>query len=372
VARARDDYFDALAPLDEIDRLVTALDLRHPGVALARGGEPIEPGAFCDEDGRVDVARLGALHADGATLIINQVEDKLAPVADLCAALELAFSAPVQANLYLTPANEAGFAPHFDTHDVFVLQTRGRKLWTLYESSLELPLPAQAASVEADRLGPLLCEIELCAGDTLYVPRGVVHAAAAGDLASAHLTVGVLAYTWTDLIYEALAGVVLTDPAFRASLPRRFAGADFDAADAASVMGGLIRRFAEAADSDGAFEAVRGDFLAARRVRLPGQMTQLALLDGLGPDSEISPRPYLRATLRDEAEAIVIACPGKQIRIPRLGAEAIRFALSVARWRVRDLPGPLDDESRLAIVRRLVREGVLAIRPPIADGPPQD
>jgi hypothetical protein len=95
-------------------------------------------------------------------------------------------------------------------------------------------------------------------------------------------------------------------------------------------------------------------------------MGQLSTLEGLTMDSEILPRRHLGASLREEATAIVIACHGKEIRVPRFGADAVRFALSTPRFRVRDLPGQLDNNSRLALIRRLVREGLLIVTPQVA------
>ena len=36
----------------------------------------------------------------------------------------------MQINAYITPPENQGFAAHYDTHDVFVLQVSGSKRWT--------------------------------------------------------------------------------------------------------------------------------------------------------------------------------------------------------------------------------------------------
>ena len=48
---------------------------------------------------------------------------------------------PVQVNAYLTPPAAQGFAAHYDTHDVFVVQVAGRKHWTIHEPVVRLPRP---------------------------------------------------------------------------------------------------------------------------------------------------------------------------------------------------------------------------------------
>ena len=59
---------------------------------------------------------------------------------------------PVQINAYITPPQNQGFAPHYDVHDVFVLQVAGRKRWTIHEPVVERPA-GQPAVGEAPRGG---------------------------------------------------------------------------------------------------------------------------------------------------------------------------------------------------------------------------
>lgn len=50
----------------------------------------------------------------------------------LNASLQEYFSCFVGANLYLTPPDSQGFAPHYDDIEAFVLQIEGKKLWKIY------------------------------------------------------------------------------------------------------------------------------------------------------------------------------------------------------------------------------------------------
>jgi len=53
------------------------------------------------------------------------------------------------------------------------------------------------------------------------------------------------------------------------------------------------------------------------------------------------------------------ALDGRKISFPWHASEAIRFALSHSEFVFRDLPGDLDDAGKLALVRRLIREGLV-------------
>jgi non-ribosomal peptide synthetase component F len=59
-------------------------------------------------------------------------------------------------------------------------------------------------------------------------------------------------------------------------------------------------------------------------------------------------------------DAIALVFEGKEIRFPSKAAPAVRaIGRTVDPFRAADLPGPLDLDGRLVLVRRLVREGFL-------------
>jgi ribosomal protein L16 Arg81 hydroxylase len=136
--------------------------------------------------------------------VLNQLHRTWAPLRELCKSLENDFTHLVHANVYLTPADTPGFAPHYDTHEVFVLQVAGSKRWRVFRPPLELPHHTQPFTPKGYIPRPLL-ELELKQGDLLYLPRGYVHAAHTSQVHSAHVTIGINVYTWVDLISELIA-----------------------------------------------------------------------------------------------------------------------------------------------------------------------
>jgi ribosomal protein L16 Arg81 hydroxylase len=61
-----------------------------------------------------------------------------------------------------------------------------------------LALKGHGDYARQDNPGPVSEEFELRAGDTLSLPRGLVHEAISTDETSLHVTVGVLSWTWFD------------------------------------------------------------------------------------------------------------------------------------------------------------------------------
>ena len=55
------------------------------------------------------------------------------------------------ANVYLTPSNAQGFAPHFDDIEAFVLQLEGQKRWRVYKPKTENDLLPRHSSKDLDQ-----------------------------------------------------------------------------------------------------------------------------------------------------------------------------------------------------------------------------
>ena len=298
--------------------------------------------------GTVDVDRVLAEFEDGATIVLQALHHNWPPVADFCRRLEAALGEPVQANAYFTPRSAQGLAVHHDTHDVFVLQTAGKKHWRVYEPVVELPLQDQKYSkAKHGEPGEPVEDGVLEAGDTMYLPRGWLHDALTTDSESLHLTIGVKVYTWLDAARPRWTNAERT-PASGGRC--RQTGRCGTTCLRCSPSGSLPRksRRASAGGSSGrAAQSVR----ASSRSCAPSTSSRSTRRLSGGPrrsPSSTSPRSRSRAS---------------RSRFPEHVEEEVAFAASAeAEFSAGDLPGDLDDAGRLVLVRRLVREGFLRIQ----------
>ncbi len=131
--------------------------------------------------------------SDGFTFVFNRLEFRAAGLWNVCDELATASGVRVCGiNAYLSPSNARGFALHHDRQDAFVAQLSGRKRWRVCESwpvPLIGPWQEGKPPVDADRD----CEtVVLSAGDSLFLPRGVLHDAdtVGFDESSLHVTIG--------------------------------------------------------------------------------------------------------------------------------------------------------------------------------------
>jgi bifunctional lysine-specific demethylase and histidyl-hydroxylase NO66 len=291
------------------------------------------------------------------------------PLTAFCRELELFLTHPVQVNAYLTPPASRGLGVHHDTHDVFVLQVHGRKLWQVWDAAVPFPLPHQRKlppGAEAPATPPLV-DAELAPGDCLYVPRGFRHAARTAETASLHLTVGIPTRNWDEVLREVVE--LATEEAwFREGLPVGYAD------DPAALAGSLaervaeLRRFLDKVDLDRVAERTARRFWAARPPLLRGQLRQLLALEELDDASVVRRRPGAVCRLEPRGERLTVLLGDRELTMPAALEPAVRRLLEAGGVAVGDLAGLLDAPSRLVLVRRLVREGLLEQVPDPADG----
>ena len=263
--------------------------------------------------GTIDVDRVLAEFEDGATIVLQALHHNWPPIADFCRRLEAALGEPVQANAYFTPRSAQGLAVHHDTHDVFVLQTAGKKHWRVYEPVVELPLQDQKYSkAKHGEPGQPVEDGVLEAGDTMYLPRGWLHDALTTDSESLHLTIGVKVYTWLDAAKAALDECG-TDAGFRRSVP-----ADGEMRD--DLLAVLAERLAPAEVA----ERKRRRFIRSRRPVREGQLSQLRALEELTLETPLE----RRATAIAELDFPALSFEGKTITFPAHVEDEVAFLAS--------------------------------------------
>lgn len=353
-------YFASLLTLDDVDRVITTLGLSHPRIELTNAKQRINPEQYTFNSGMIDATRLYQHFAEGATIILPQLDWTVSSLAHLCRAMEREINSRFQTNIYLTPGgDEQGFKTHYDSHDVFVIQVSGSKHWRLHDTPIELPFRNQSFDSEINKSQGVTEEFDMLPGDVFYLPRGVMHDAQTTEGGSLHITLGVMFTSWTDLMVEALAQVALTDVAFRRGLPPGFAREGFDRTEARETFRDLIKRFADSADFDVTLNHFISDIITTRHPLLEGQMSQVMKLPSLSVDSIVGVRPRLFAQVSTTEEHVFVSCHGRDVRLPVHAEESVRYVLATPRFRVSDIAGDLDDAGKLVLVRKMILEGIV-------------
>lgn len=334
--------------------------LRTPAFRVVKGGVTLDP-SVCTRRARIgsrtvtdliDVGRVYGHYADGATIVLQGLHRYWPPVAELCRDLEDDLTHPVQANAYITPPVAQGLRVHADKHDVFALQTHGCKQWVVYESDRQ---PHPDGSEETPSLDALMR-----AGDCLYIPKGVRHAARTVDRASIHLTLGVRTVTWADVLAPVWRRAV-EDPSMQEPLPAGFARSPQEPArEAGRRLKGVAERLRTADAGEAVARAAR-EFSAGRVPALTGQLQQLLVAGDVGDRTVVRRRPHSAYAISRHGDTLHLSLGDRTLRMPASAEPALRTGLDLGEFTVADLGEHLDEPGRVTLVRRLVREGLLMV-----------
>ena len=187
----------------------------------------------------VDPSELLRDFFEGASIVLNRIDKLWLPLGELCASLRERLH-HVFAVMYWTPRGSQAVRAHTDDQDVFIMQLSGCKHWCVYdvpEGHPALPYSHEQLGKSADKpltpemLGKPRLELELRAGDLLYLPRGVPHEARADPgCSSLHVTLTVQTsdMTWASLLLDGMHELHRVHEPFRHALPTPMPEADAD------------------------------------------------------------------------------------------------------------------------------------------------
>ncbi|WP_242909923.1 cupin domain-containing protein [Actinomadura terrae] len=344
----------ALLDLDGFEAMLGGLHYAHEGLLhLAHGDRRRLPATFMDADGMLDLRQVRKAFKGGETLYLTKAH-RLSPVlADLCRGVELDLAdhgvvlrKPAGAHVFATPPSAQGFAPHRDEHGSLVVQTEGRKAWMVEER----PGPPRPGAISPQEWAKIrFREFALEPGDVLYVPEYCGHAARTEEAHSLHVTLRLFPLRWRDVLDEVVGAL----PALNAFVP---AARTHDPAALATGLAELLR----SPDVGAALPGLLAG-LAARRTERRAVLPD----GGLGGPDGIDENTWLvRARGADchvtsGDDAATIHFPGGAVRGP-IGVLAAFEHIAKARvLRAADLPGALDPDASLGVVRKLVADGLL-------------
>lgn len=329
--------FEGLLSIDDVDRIVTNVDLKEGQLDLANASQRMMRSEYLDAAGYIDRGAVADLHRGGATIILQQLHQLEPSLARLCRGLEYVFSAHVQTNIYLTPANAQGFRTHYDNHDVFVLQIEGEKAWRLYDKPIDTPYRGEEFQSGVHQSGELRQEFVLKAGDCAYVPRGMMHdALTAGDAASLHVTVGLITRTWADLMLEAVSEVALRTPELRRSLPPGYISGSFDRPAARAHLKALAETIAREIQLDPALDLIGDAFIRSRAADNRGAVRDAGRTIG-GENFRLHRHAPFR--IAEDDKGIVLIAPGGELNFPPETRAALERALDGTPFTAADVGG---------------------------------
>jgi len=365
------DFGDLLST-STVDELIAERGVRAPFIRLAKEGDVLAKDCYLSAAGfgaempdQVDSAKVLAQFTAGATIVLQGLHRLWPPLIDFVRQAVDELGHPVQANAYITPPTNRGFDPHYDVHDVFVLQAAGQKRWIVHEPVHDHPLPSQpwtqhrAAIAERVTDDPVIDTV-LSEGDALYLPRGWIHSAQAMETTSVHLTIGVSPLTGIDIARTVIDELATVD-AFRRSLPM---GAD--PSDRDEIIATVTKVTAEVVDALRDDASTLSVGAAAKLVARHADRTRPVAIRPLASvhagenasTTRVQWRRGLVSTIDQSGERVILRLPDKVMTLPISCADAVAALRTGHVTDADNLPG-LDHADGAVLIRRLLREAVL-------------
>ena len=364
IPRNDESYYQTILTSLEISNYLDRQDIFYPSLRIVKNGKEIPNAEYTlkgtpighhRKDGMKHTEKAFALFNNGATFVIQAGQRYFNHLSHCCLQLSKKFNAPVQANLYITPNKSQGFNPHWDTHDVFVLQISGTKTWHLYGFEKELPTKNQSF-VSKDYNKTPIHTIQLKPGDFLYLPRGYVHDAIADNGISSHITIGILSFTWHRLFTEIFPQLE-EFKAFREAIP-------FWQEDLSSLIKQkkeiLQQKLAEINFED-ALEKLNSTYRKVQPQPLHHYFESIRNLDSITGESRLCLNEGIIYSFLKKGEETELQFLGKTIHFPDAMTPALDYIFSQKIFNPANLPGNLDEKQKTDLVSKLVKEAVVYI-----------
>lgn len=356
------ETFKNVLTVEDLDTMFYTVSNHHPNFRIVDHSldEVPDPKTYTVKNSDlIDPLKFVKSFDAGCTLVMSNLEHKIEGCRRLTNEFESFFKHRTQSNIYLTPKNAQGFASHYDSHDVFILQFEGSKTWRIYNNAMPLADKSNAFVKEGFIPGPIEDEFTLHQGDMLYIPRGIVHDAYCTEENSGHITTGLLGKTWA----EHLGEMLLERSKNHLALRRYTKLHDLPNLDYNQEKKEVIEALKEIITTLEKDEELLDDFYSRQKSISKGHLLQMLDVNAINADSKILLREKHKIRISQNEDVFSIKFYDLQMTMPLAAASFLEslFSNNIPQ-RVADIPCTIDEESRVLMSRELSKIGLLQVQ----------
>lgn len=347
------DRYERCLSLREVDYLLSslAIETETSFVKFIQNKKELRMKEYLNHTGAfLDMMRVMKGFREGATIVLNYLQRRFEPLQKFCHSLEELFGHFVHANAYLTPSNAQGFEAHYDPHDVFILQMEGEKLWKIYDRVIPYPIDRKEVPYER-ALGPPQQEIVLKPGALLYIPRGYIHEALTTDRYSLHVTVGIRALTWVDLIHE----MAIQEPSLRKALPKNFLDKE---KNASFPLDSILPVLAKREIMEKAVDKLHSRWSEAKTPSFHPYLSLYSEAEKITEETNLKKEGDWSIEIQDNQT--LLQCRGASVSTPWHLFPLLEYMQKIPSFSIKTIPFEISEEDKWTLVRALMKRGFLA------------
>lgn len=349
--------------------------LRSSSVRIVRDGNDyngvvgtVAPGDSGVAEPYVEARYLSPLLADGYTIVARSIHRYLQPAHELTKLLGTELGYPVRIAAYITPPDSRGLLWHFDAHDVFIVQLEGSKIWHVAPPAVKCPIPDRAwHHLRSSERESIISRIEgtidlnLAAGDVLYLPRGYLHAPQTQGEISVHMTISVHPVTRLD-VARALIDKSADSEWWREAVDMN--ALEDDAQLARSTLGAITDRMSkegsEASPRDIFWRASGRSREERAQLRLDNFTDQARAIQDVNSFTAYARNESVKCYIKEIDGSVMLHTEVGDVRLPRAATKIVADIIgnpAVERSALKEShPGPLTDK----VLTALLRIGILS------------
>ena len=357
------DRFAGLFSWDELNTVLETHRLMPPRFKLFKDGQATDPMRYITPPHmgtpRLDSGGLAVCLAEGASLILNDVQEVSPRLRELMQVVQAALKTDTYANLYAAWHSQKAFDLHWDPQDSIILQISGKKRWKVYKPTRLYPLEDDLEK-PVQPTGDPVWEGVMKEGDAIYIPRGWWHVVHPLNEPSLHLTVSLTPPKGIDLLGWAVSKL-RSEAQVRADLPA-LQGEAVQAAQMKMLRGLLDEVLNDRAMTDflGQWDANIGH---TPHIRLPGSPYEQ--FSDISDGSLVRLATLNRLPLTPFGESFEFKAVNKFWTVPRTLIPALSQLHNARAVRVAELSATLESDSARADLKKslavLARSGVVLV-----------
>jgi len=189
-----------------------------------------------------------------------------------------------------------------------------------------------------------------------------MHQAETNDEMSIHVTLGMLGYTWTDLLIESVLEYSKTDDSLRRFLPREMLrnGVKEQHQEYFSKLFSTMSSSISLQESVNRFKR---EISAGQKINIKNLLTQGDSVSGIDENSIFQIRGNVLFLIKRKGENVILEWQGKEVEFPMFMDPAIHFIAKVKEpFALSQIPDCVDNDGKIVFVTRLIKEGLLSIQ----------